>query len=176
MHIAKQKKTHRYRKRQKQNKTNAEIWAGWLTSWKQDCWEKYQQPQICRWYHSNGRKQRGTGEPLGERGELKSWLKTQHSKNKDHGIQCHHFMANRMGKIGSSDRFYFLGLQNHCRQWLQPWNLKTLVPWKKSYDKPRQRIKKQRHHFADKGPYSQSYGFSRQEYWSGVPLPSPNAV
>ena len=28
---------------------------------------------------------------------------------------------------------------------------KTLVPWKKSYDKPRQCIKKQRHYFADKG-------------------------
>ena len=38
--------------------------------------------------------------------------------------------------------------------------LKTLAPWKKSYDKPRQCIKKQRHHSADKGPYSQSYGFS----------------
>ena len=37
---------------------------------------------------------------------------------------------------------------------------KTLVPWKKSYDKPRQHIKKQRHHSADKHPYSQSYGFS----------------
>ena len=24
--------------------------AGWITSWNQDCWEKYQQPQICRWY------------------------------------------------------------------------------------------------------------------------------
>ena len=35
-----------------------------------------------------------------------------------------------------------------------------LAPWKKSYDKPRQHIKKKRHHFADKGPYSQSYGFS----------------
>ena len=33
---------------------------------------------------------------------------------------------------------------------------KTLAPWKKSCDKPRQRIKKQRHYFADKGPYSQS--------------------
>ena len=38
--------------------------------------------------------------------------------------------------------------------------LKTLAPWKESYDKPRQHIKKQRHYFADKGPYSQSYGFS----------------
>ena len=33
------------------------------------------------------------------------------------------------------------------------------APWKKSYDKPRQCIKKQRHHFANKGPYSQSCGF-----------------
>ena len=37
--------------------------------------------------------------------------------------------------------------------------LKTLAPWKKSYDKSRQLIKKQRHYFADKGPSSQSYGF-----------------
>ena len=35
-----------------------------------------------------------------------------------------------------------------------------LAPWKESYDKPRQCIKKQRHHFADEGLYSQSYGFS----------------
>ena len=35
-----------------------------------------------------------------------------------------------------------------------------LAPWKKSYDYPKQSIKKQRHHFADKGPYSQRYGFS----------------
>ena len=35
-----------------------------------------------------------------------------------------------------------------------------LAPWKKSYDKSRQHIKKQRHHLADKGPCSQSYGFS----------------
>ena len=35
-----------------------------------------------------------------------------------------------------------------------------LSPWKKSYDQPRQHTKKQRHHFADRGPYSQSYGSS----------------
>ena len=39
----------------------------------------------------------------------KSWLKTQHSKNKDHGIWSHHFMANRWGNSGNSDRRYFLG-------------------------------------------------------------------
>ena len=38
-------------------------------------------------------------------------------------------------------------------------------PWKKSYDKSRQHIKKQRHHFADKDPYSQSYGFSSSHVW-----------
>ena len=34
------------------------------------------------------------------------------------------------------------------------------TPWKESYDQPRQHIKKQRHYFTDKGPYSQSYGLS----------------
>ena len=38
--------------------------------------------------------------------------------------------------------------------------LKKPALWKKSYDKPRQHIKKQKHYFADKSPYSQSYGFS----------------
>ena len=37
---------------------------------------------------------------------------------------------------------------------------KMLAPWTKSYDQPSQHIKKQRHYFADKGPYSQSYGLS----------------
>ena len=43
-----------------------------------------------------------------------SWLKTRHSENWDCGIHSHHFMANRWGNDGNSDRFYFLGLQNHC--------------------------------------------------------------
>ena len=38
--------------------------------------------------------------------------------------------------------------------------IKMLAPWKKSSNKPRQHIKKQRHYFADKCPYSQSYVFS----------------
>ena len=37
--------------------------------------------------------------------------------------------------------------------------------WKKSYNQPRQHIKKQRHYFADKGPSSQGYGFSRSRVW-----------
>ena len=37
-------------------------------------------------------------------------------------LQSHHFMANRWGNNGNSDRLYFLGLQNHRRWWLYPWN------------------------------------------------------
>ena len=47
----------------------------------------------------------------------------------------------------------------------KPWNWKMLDPWKKSYDKPRQHIKKQRHYFTDKGLSSQSYGFSSSHVW-----------
>ena len=44
-------------------------------------------------------------------------------------------------------------------------NLKMLAPWKKSYDQPRQHIKKQRHYFANKCLSSQSYGFSSSHVW-----------
>ena len=65
------------------------------TSWERLDWrnpkpelrlpEKYQQPQICRWYHSDGRKGGGIKEPLneGERGEHKKWSEVQHQKNKN---------------------------------------------------------------------------------------------
>ena len=66
---------------------------------------------------------------------------------------------------GNSGKLYFWGLQNHCRWWLHPWNKKTLAPWKKSYDQPRQHIKKQRRYFANKGLSSQSYGFSSSHVW-----------
>ena len=55
--------------------------------------------------------------------------------------------------------FFFMLTHTHtslCRWWLQPWNSKTLAPWKKSYDKPSHCIKKQRYQFTDKGLYSQS--------------------
>ena len=74
-------------------------------------------------------------------------------------------MGNRWGKNEDSDRLYFLGLQNQCQQSPQPRNWKTLAPLNKSYDKPRQHIKKQRHHFANKCSYRQSYGFSISHVW-----------
>ena len=42
---------------------------------------------------------------------------------------------------------------------------KTFAPWKKSYESPRQHIKKQRHYFTNKGLSSQSYDFSSSHVW-----------
>ena len=71
----------------------------------------------------------------------------------------HYFITDRWGKSGNNEGVYFLGLKitadgDHSHE------IKTLAPGKESYDKPRKHIKIQRHHFADKSPYSQSYGFS----------------
>ena len=52
--------------------------------------------------------------------------------------------------------------------WRQPLNVKMLAPWKKNYDKLKQHIKKQWCYFADKGPYSQSYGFCSRQVWMWV--------
>ena len=46
---------------------------------------------------------------------VKTWLEAQHSKDKDHGIWFHHFMANRWGNSRNSGRLYFGGLKNHWR-------------------------------------------------------------
>ena len=45
--------------------------------------------------------------------------------------------------------------------------IKTLAPWEKSCDHPRQHIKQQRHYFANKDPSSQSYDFSSNHVWIG---------
>ena len=50
---------------------------------------------------------------VNEKNEI-SGLKLNIPKNEDHGIQSHHFMENRWGKNGNSERLYFGGLQNHC--------------------------------------------------------------
>ena len=60
---------------------------------------------------------------------------------------------------------YSFGTSKSLQWWLQPWNEKTLTPWKESYDQPRQHIKKQRHYFVNKGPSSQGYGFSSSHVW-----------
>ena len=54
----------------------------------------------------------------------------------------------------------FIWLQNQDGDCSHEIKRYLLAPWKKSYDQPRQHIKKQRHYFTNKCPSSQSYGFS----------------
>ena len=59
-----------------------------------------------------------------ERGERKSWLKAQHSENEDHGIQSHHFMANRWRNSGNSGRLYLFGAPKSLRMVIAAMKLK----------------------------------------------------
>ena len=59
-----------------------------------------------------------------ERGESKSWLKTQHSENEDHGIRSHHFMGNRWGNSGNSIRLYFWGASKSLQMVIAAMKLK----------------------------------------------------
>ena len=95
----------------------------------------------------------------------KSWLKAQHSENKDHGIRSHHFMADRWGNSGNSGRFIVGGGPKSLQMGTADMKLKTLTPREKSYDQPRQHIKKQRQYFANKGLSSKGYGFSSSHVW-----------
>ena len=146
---------------------HAKCWAGWSTSWNQDCQQKHRQPQICRWYHSNGRKQRGTKEPLdkGKRREWKSWLKTQHWKTKIMASNSITLWQIEGEKVETMTDCIFLGSKITADGDWSHEIKKKLAPWKKSYEKHRQNVKKQRHHFVNKGPYSQSYGFSSSHIW-----------
>ena len=109
---------------------------------------------MCRWHHCYGRKWRGTNESLdeSERGEWKSWLKTQHSENRDHGIRSHHFMGNRWDNSGNSDRLYFLGSKitadGDCSHEI-----------KRHLLLGRSILLKQRHYLANKDPSSQGMVF-----------------
>ena len=106
-------------------------------------------------------KWRRTKEPLdeNERREWKSWLKTQHSENEDHGIWSHHLMANRWETMETVREFSFLGFKTtadgNCSHEIK----RFLLLGRKAV------TKKQRHYFADKGSSSQSYGFSSNHVW-----------
>ena len=73
-------------------------------------------------------------------------------------------MADRWGNNGNSERL-FSWAPKSLQMMTAAMKLKTLAPWKESYDQPRQYIKKQRHHLANKDPSSQSSGFSNSHVW-----------
>ena len=89
--------------------------VGWNTSWNQDCQEKYQQSQLCRWYHSNDRNWRGTKEPPdeGERGEWKIWLKTK-QKTKILASSPITPWQIKAEKVEAVTDFIFLGSKIYC--------------------------------------------------------------
>ena len=92
----------------------------------------------------------------GERGEWKSWLKAQHSENKDHGIRSITSWQIDGEPVGD---FIFLGskitAEGGCSH-----KIKRLLLLGRKGMTNLKHIKKQRHHFTDKGLSSQSYGFS----------------
>ena len=92
-----------------------------------------------------------------EKASLKLNIQKKQKIRSQHLVPSLH--TNRWEKLEIVANFIFLGSKitadGNCSH-----EIKTLAPWKKCYDNPRQHIKKQRHHFGDKGPYSQSYGFS----------------
>ena len=102
----------------------AKCWVGRLISWNQDCQEKYQQPQTCRWYHFNGIKQTWTEESLddGNRESAKAGLKFSIEKIKIMTSSPITSWQTHGEKYGNSERYYFPGLQNHWGWWLWSWN------------------------------------------------------
>ena len=80
-------------------------------------------------------------------------------QNEDRDILSHHFIANRWGNNGTVKDIFLLGskitVDSACSH-----KIKRHLLLGKSYDKPGQHIKKQRHYSADQVVYSQSYGFS----------------
>ena len=98
-------------------------------------------------------------------GDCRCWLEIQHQKNQAHAIQSCNFMANRKGESGNGYRLLFSWAPTSLQRVTSAMKLKDACSLEEKLWQPRQHIKKQRHYFADKGPYSQSYGFSSSHVW-----------
>ena len=81
-----------------------------------------------------------------------------------YGTWSHHFMANRWGNNGNSKRL-ILGAPKSLQMVTEAMKLKDACSLEESYEKPRQHTKKQRLDFTNKGPSSQSCGFSSSPVW-----------
>ena len=150
---------------------------GWMThKLESRLWEKYQQLQICRCTIMAENEEELESRLVKVKKQVKTGLKTQHSKNYDHDLWSHHFMANRWEKVETVAYFIFLGSKitadgdcsyeikrhlflgrkaviNLCAKSLSHLWL-FVTPWTVAHQAPLY------------------MGFSRQEYWSGLPSPS----
>ena len=94
-----------------------------------------------------------------ERGEGKSWLKTQHSENYSHGIWSHHFMAKRWETMDTVTAFILGGSKTTADGDCSHEIKRRLFLRRKAMTNLDSIVIKQRHYFANKVPSSQSYGF-----------------
>ena len=137
--------------------------AGWIKSWNQDCQEKYQQPQVCRWYHSNGTKWRETKESLDEdekrRVKKLAWNWTLKKLRSWHPIPLLH--GKQIRKKWKLWQTLFSWAPKSLWTVTAATKLKETCSLEKKQDKPRQHIEKQKHYFTNKGPSSESYSFSK---------------
>ena len=122
--------------------------------------------QICRWHDHNGRKWTGTKEPLevGERGEWKTWLKTQHSKMKimaSGPITSWQIDGETMETM--SDLIFLGSKVTVDGDWSHEIKRHLLLGRKAMTNQDS--VLKSSHYFANKGSYSQSYGFSSSHVW-----------
>ena len=68
---------------------------GWMTRWNQDCQENNLRYADDTTLMAEGEEELKSLLLRGKEEREKNWLKTQHSKNENHGIQSYHFTANR---------------------------------------------------------------------------------
>ena len=98
----------------------------------------------------------------------KSWLKTQHSKNENHGVWSHHFMANRWGNNENSDKDFIFGgskitANGDCSHEIK----RRLLLGRKVMTNLDSILKSRDITLPTKGPSSQSYVFSITHVWMG---------
>ena len=89
----------------------------------------------------------------------------KHSENEDHGIRSHHFVGNRWETVETVSEFIFLGSKitadGDCSHEIK----RCLLLGRKVMTNLDSILEKQKHYFANKGPFSQGYGFSSGHVW-----------
>ena len=101
-----------------------------------------------------------------KRGEWKSWFKTQLSKSEDHGMWSYNYMANRWRKCGNCQISFSWALKSMQMVTAATLEIKrSLLPGRIAMTNLDSVLKSRDNHFANKGLYSQSYGFSSSHVW-----------
>ena len=139
-------------------------WALWMSKrklriWAQWSWEETQPPTFAWWLRKPGAQQRP--------------LLFSHFTPPPHSLSCSHtgcWGAGSGAHRGCRSLISSTHTGGRARTVVECLHYHTIYSlniqhWKKSYDKPRQHIKQQRHHFANKDPSSQSHGFSSNHVW-----------